>query len=348
MFRQLTSEAPSAPPFAVHWEAEVGDHVVRMAWSPDGSKLAAAAVGGPVVLFDRSGRLLFELPGHALGTLSLSWRADGRMLATGGQDAAARLWDAESGRLVYELEAGRQWVEQVAFSPTRDYLVTACGRLLKLWSGADGRLLLDYPDHPSTIADVQWQPGDYFFATASYGQLATFRPDSPDPVRSFEWKGSILTIAWSPDGNYVATGNQDASVHFWYRKSGKDLEMTGYPAKVRELAWDSSSRYLATGGSAVVIIWDCGGKGPAGTRPIQLDGHANKPLRALAYQHRGSMLASGGQEGRVCLWRPTKHTGLIRMSELGSSITQLCWAPDDRSLAASSANGLVRVFRFEE
>lgn len=346
MPRQIAGEAQTVPGLEVAWEAGLEDHVVRAAWSPDGARLAAALISGPIVVFDCEGRRLLDLPGHESGTLSLSWRADGSVLATGGQDSRARLWDAASGRLLHTLEAGKHWVEQVAFSPFRDVLATASGRTVRLWSGA-GDLLVDYPPHPSTIADVQWQPSDLHFATAAYGQLATFGPESVEPAKRFAWKGSILTIAWSPDGNYVATGNQDASVHFWYRKTGRDLEMAGYPAKVRELSWDAKSRYLATGGAASVTVWDCSGKGPAGTRPIQLDGHENRPIRALAFQRKGPFLASGGQEGRVCLWLPHKHTRLVRVSELPGELTQLAWAPDDRKLAAASSAGMLRVFRPE-
>ncbi|HMP41901.1 MAG TPA: WD40 repeat domain-containing protein, partial [Roseiflexaceae bacterium] len=66
--------------------------------------------------------------------------------------------------------------------------------------------------------------------------------------RKFEWKGSVLVLAVSLDGKYIAAGAQNASVHFWICRDGTDLEMSGYPRKVRELAWDSSSSYLATGG----------------------------------------------------------------------------------------------------
>jgi WD40 repeat protein len=108
--------------------------------------------------------------------------------------------------------------------------MTASGRTVRLWSGS-GELLRDYPPHPSTVADVQRQPNELFFATAAYGQLATFGPEVIEPAKRFAWKGSILTIAWSPDGSYIATGNQDASVHFWYWKTGRHLEISGYPAK---------------------------------------------------------------------------------------------------------------------
>jgi WD40 repeat protein len=191
--------------------------------------------------------------------------------------------------------------------------------------------------------DIQWHGEGRFLTSACYGQLATFKPDTSEPLKAFPWKGSILTVAWSPDGNLVATGNQDASVHFWYRRTGKDLEMSGYPTKVRELSWDPGSRYLATGGSAVVIVWDCSGKGPAGTRPTELEAH-DTLLSALQYQHKGDLLASGCQDGLICVWNPPRKGRPIRTARLDAAITQLRWSPDDRILVASSSNGLVRAF----
>ena len=64
-------------------------------------------------------------------------------------------------------------------------------------------------------------------------------------------------MAWSPDGKVLAHGNQDATVHFWYAQTGTDLQMSGYPTKVRELGWDFTSRYLATGGGRMPCVWDC-------------------------------------------------------------------------------------------
>lgn len=335
---------PSALAVAPAWNAHVHGHAIGAAWSPNGASLAVAALDGPVTLFDAGdGAPRATLPGHDFASTCLSWRFDGAVLATGGQDGKVRIWDPHTAALLRSLEAGSAWVECLAYATSKDWLVSAAGRHLRLWNTA-GECLTAYPAHPSTISDVTWQHGEPFFTTAAYGQLAIFRPGVPEPFKRFEWKGSILRALWSPDNNYVATGNQDASVHFWYRKSGRDLEMSGYAAKVRELAWDSSSRYLATGGSTVVTVWDCGGKGPAGTKPIQLQGHSALPS-ALAYQRRGPLLASGCRHGRLSLWNPSKGEDPLFSAQLRAEITQLAWSPDDSLLAAASGDGEVRVYR---
>jgi len=45
------------------------------------------------------------------------------------------------------------------------------------------------------------------------------------------------------------------------------------------------------------------GKGPAGSKPIILPGHETR-VSSVAFQRRGSLLASGGDEGRIVLWEP--------------------------------------------
>jgi len=290
-----------------------------------------------------TGDLLCVFDGHGFGTQSLAWNKSGKLLASGGQDGMARSWSLAEGRCVAEFEGGAPWVEHVAWHPLReDALLTAAGRKLR-YRSANGALIREYPDFDSTIYDLAWQPGSTHFAVAGYGGIVMYKDDAKEQARRFDWKGSILSFAYSPNGNFIATGNQDASVHFWYRKSGKDLQMTGYMTKVRELSWDAGSRFLATGGSPVVTVWDCSGKGPAGSTPAQLDEHG-VPVSALAFQHAGALLASGCPGGLVCVWNHRKPDRPLRQARLDGGITQLAWAADDKKFAAASASGAVRVF----
>jgi WD40 repeat protein len=304
---------PGPPELRKAWSHSVDGHVIDLAWAPDGSMLAAASADGPVRLFDGlAGGVLAEWPGHA-----------------GGQAA--------------ELDAGAAWAERVAFSPAADVLATAAGRKLRLWS-CDWTLIRECPPHTSTITDLAWRPGGAELASSAYGGVWFWSPDpaAPAPLRKYDWKGSVLRLAWAPNGYAIAAGNQDSSVHFWFTDTGKDLEMTGYPGKVRELAWDPTGRFLATGGSPVVTIWDCGGKGPAGSKPIQFEGH-DETLTALAYRHAGPMLAAGSQDGWVSFWPGGAPKRAAIKADLESPVTGIAWSPDDRFLAAGCDSGLIAV-----
>ncbi|MBM3966131.1 MAG: WD40 repeat domain-containing protein, partial [Planctomycetes bacterium] len=191
-------------------------------------------------------------------------------------------------------------------------------------------------------ADVGWNPDGSGLAVAAYNGITSHVPGKQSEPRKYMWKGSSLVLSWSPDAKYMATGEQDSTVHFWHVKSGEDAQMWGFPTKVLELSWDASGRWLATGGGASICLWDCSGKGPAGRKPRQYDAHTNK-LTQVAFQPDGNLLASADADGFLFLWDPIKHEKVIGGLSLTSSATCMRWCKGGK-LACGQRDGNVVLF----
>jgi len=341
MMQRKDKHKPPQETLKMLWRANIDDHAIQLAWSPDGAILAAAGVSGPITLFNGAdGAVRHRLPGHILDTMAISWHKDGDLLASVGQDGKVRLWNTVTGKQCGEMPGGGSWVERVAFSPKGNWLVSAAGRKLRLWN-AGGELIREYSDANSTITDIKWRPDGQQFAISAYNGVVLYDPTQLEPLQRFEWQGSTLTLDWSPDGKYIATGDQDSTVHFWMTGTGQDLQMWGYETKVLELAWSFNSRYLATGGGTKVIIWDCSGKGPAGTKPVMLEGHQHL-IKHLKFQRQGILLASGGKDGMLAIWRVEKKKAMLLTSAVFKDpIAGIAWSPDDRCIAVADEFGTV-------
>ena len=249
------------------WQAAVPDHAIGHSWSPDSTRVAVAAVSGPITIFDtNTGKPLHQLKGHGFGTAEIAWQPMGNVLASVGQDSKVRLWDTATGQEVIALDAGATWEEKVLWHPSGQWFATAAGKKVRVWTLAGvqgvllpqvargtpaegGELVRELPQQAGTVMDIKWRPGTNHLTLLAYGAATTYDPlTNAVPLKVLAWKGSPLALAWSPDGKILAHGNQDATVHFWYYDAVRDLQMWGYRTKVRELAWDFSSlAYLATG-----------------------------------------------------------------------------------------------------
>jgi WD40 repeat protein len=322
------------------WRALLDDFIIDLAWSPNGDRLAIATVDGRVSLASFRGppRLLGS---HAGGASSIAWRPDGQALASGGLDGWVRVWDPVTGAESQQLAAGGDWVAKVAYRPRGGELAAAAGKTLRIWNIA-GETLYESACHASTVSDLAWNPDGSAVATTAYLGIVLHVRGHADPPRKLAWKGSSLTLAWSPTARFIATGEQDSTVHFWHVKTGKDAQMWGFPRKVLELSWHHAGNHLATGGSDTVVLWDCGGKGPEGRTPTMLEGHPTR-ITQLAFQPQGELLASADADGTLLLWNPLRATRPAAGRMFLTEITRVAWTPDGKRLAIGERAGSVAV-----
>ncbi len=335
-----------------HWAAQLDDYVIDLAWSPDGTQLAAASASGPIHLFARAdGQLSHALPGHENGTNCLAWQPNGASLATGGQDNAVKFWDPATGQHTTTAALGSAWVDHLAWRPSGapdtcppPFLAAAAGRTLALLR-PDASLAHTFKPAPKTITALAWHPQGGALASAYFGGVCLWDADDFHAQKEFPYSNGIATLAWSPDLRWLVSGNQDPSVHLWLVEQDQEFHMSGYESKVKDLSFDHTSRWLATSGGQDACLWDCTGAGPEGREPAMLPHDAK--VCALAFQNTHGLLATAAADGSVQIWSPERKQPLRATIKMPSAATKLRWSPDDRHLAIGSEKGVVYVLACE-
>jgi len=328
-----------------HWVAPLEDYAIDLAWSPDGSLLAAAAASGPIGLYAATdGARRHALPGHEGGANTVAWRPGTLVLASGGQDGAVKFWDGAAGQHVATTALGRAWVEHLAWRPGGGsaLLAAAAGRKF-VFLAPDASVRHEFTDAPKTITALAWQPQGGCAAVAYFGGVCLWDADDLRAQQEYAYGNGIHALVWSPDGRWLVSGNQDPSVHLWMPGTEVELQMSGYETKVRHLSFDPASRWLATSGSQDACVWDCTGAGPEGREPVMLP-HA-AAVCAVSFQNSHGLLATASQDGAVMLWSPERRQPMRATVKMPAPAARLAWSPDDRLLAIGTEQGIVYVLK---
>ena len=336
-----------------HWAAQLDDYVIDLAWSPDGSWLAAGSAAGPLAVLAPKEGARVDLPGHDDGTNALSWDPSASAtLASGGQDGTVKWWDAAAGQHVTTASLGSAWVEHLAWRPRSGdetsgapgtaRLAAAAGRGLHFLT-ADGAVLNSTKPAPKTLSALAWQPAGGVVAAAYFGGVCLWDADDFILQKEFPYANGIHALAWSPDNRWLVSGNQDPSVHLWLPEEEQEFHMSGYEGKVKELSFDATGRWLATGGGRDCCVWDCSGRGPEGREPVMLPHDAK--VCAVAFQRAHSLLATASEDGVLQLWSVDRKQPLRATVRMPAPAARLAWSPDDGYLAVGSAAGIVYVLR---
>ncbi|MBM3905578.1 MAG: hypothetical protein FJ354_02695 [Thaumarchaeota archaeon] len=325
------------------WVFDVSDYISHAAWSNDSLFFAVALASGPIRIFNRKDGSQKTIDGHKFGTMEVSWSQDNSKIASAGQDGQLKIWDVTTQKLLKSSEAGSQWVEHITWSPDGNHIASAAGKILKVWN-ANGEMIQEYREHPSTITALHWNSTGKEIATASYGKIMIFQIGKIEPQQILLYPSSLISLSWHTSGKWIVAGTQEGSVHGWKipHKEGNDIDIQGYETKITQLSWSKNGKYLATVGGSWIVIWDFSGKGPQGQKPEILKDQ--RKVTQMSYQNNGDLLVSGTKDGAVLFWRQTVPEKTRLEKHVGSPINHIRWSPDGSSLAICTDDGKIRIW----
>ena len=256
-----------------NWNIEVDDYVIACEWAKDGNILLVGDVAGGVNALDgKTGKTLWQKSSiHEGNLLAMRVSPNGKLFATSGQDGCILIGETTEGLVIETIELGQGWVEHLEWSKDGMSLAASISKNVYIFD-CKGKEKWKSEQHSSTVSAIAWSRNDEL-ATACYSKVAFYDVIENKTKQTLQWKGSLISMKLSADGDIVACGSQDNTVHFWRRSTGQDSMMSGYRGKPSSIAFDSTGKLLATGGSEIITVWSFENDGPEGTTPGQLYHH---------------------------------------------------------------------------
>jgi WD40 repeat protein len=278
---------------------------------------------------------------HKGAVLSADLARDGKQLVTGGDDGLVAATDAR-GNVVRLAERPRKWADHVATGPG-GAVAFAVGREAVVRS-ADGKERAFA--HERAVSGLAFAPKGLRLAVARLDGVTLWWAGTDAEAVKLEWKGAHLAVSFSPDGKNLVTTMQENALHGWRLEDGRDMRMSGYPAKPRSMSWSVKGRFLATSGANAAICWPFHFKdGPMGKAPLEL-GPREVLVTRVACHPREEVVAVGYQDGMVLAIRFSDGAeSLLRRSKNGTDgpVTALGWAVSGKHLAFGTEQGAAGV-----
>lgn len=340
--------------------ATIGQHdggAACMTFNPDGTRLATAGLDGVVRVWDwPSGRLMQSLEGHPDIIQSITFNTDGTLLASGSQSRVI-VWDASSLQRRHSLETAGGGM--LGFTPDGQTLLAASHSLISgqmrgftRWDVKTGiqSAALEVPGPPNVLAGRLSRDGRTVFMM-SYAppeaRLGAF--DAVSGADRFANQGhteQVWSVAFSPDGQVLATGGIDGRVCLWDLKSrpgGVSPEtarvFSGSDRRVWAVAFNPDGQLLASLSADSARVWDVA----SGTVLHELATGPSPEPRSLAFSPDGGTVAAGSEDGSVNLWDVKTGKRLNPLRWHVGPVRTIAFSADGRWLASGGVDKTVQL-----
>jgi WD40 repeat protein len=302
--------------------------------------------------------LVTTLYGHAAPVTTLAFTGDHKKIVSGSEDKTLKIWSLDtrpSGTLVLGSTATPK-ISSLAFSYNRLWL--AAGRddgSTMIWNlnqkTTEGVLLKTPRASTPGVTPVAFSKNQILAVATGNSDVTLWQTSNLDQPfgtlirkdKDGKDKGRVMALAFSDDGEWLATGGADNEVWLW-EVATLEVKKTKVPKNskaILSLAFAPGSKVLAIGTTnSTVELWDT----DTGEEMGSLKGHHTDAVGSIAFSPDGSTIATGSSDTTVQLWNARTHQRFATLQGHSQRVLSVSFLGDSKRLVTAGADGSVRLW----
>ncbi len=292
---------------------------------------------------DEGLELIATLGGHTSHLHAIAWSPDGRLLAAGSEDGAARLWSPFEDEPSRVLRKEKKELWSLSWSPDSTRLLsTALGRSPQLHDCRSNKRPTSLKEIRDAVSSAWSSTRDLAYIGTRTGELWRLNPETRKSCKlNHHLKKAIICMALSPNGRTIAVAEMAPRATVVDATTASELfSIEGHAENVWSLAWSENAEFLISRSEDKTIrLWD----GRTGKQVRILEGHTNG-VSGLSVSKDLNLLASYSSE-EILLWSTTDWSLLSTAPHAGHSclMSRIAFGPSGNLLAIPGPENTVQV-----